>query len=198
MPRKSNAESIRLLRLALVSAMIFPLAAFLYAAWLDYRDVESHAQRQIERTAEVLNEHGLKVFEAVDRAIAEIAALVRDASDDELRAQQLKLHEDLKRIVATSTELKSLWIFDRDGKPIANSIDYPAAPANFSDREYFSAHVRREVGVHVSPLIEPRPPYGGAAFFGVSKRRPSSDGAFNGVIQASVLPEYFENQLRIG
>jgi two-component system NtrC family sensor kinase len=40
--------------------------------------------------------------------------------------------------------------------------------------------------------LRPRAPYGGAAFFGVSRRGLSLDGRFDGVIQASVLPEYFE------
>ncbi|MFX7992980.1 hypothetical protein ABTK58_20975, partial [Acinetobacter baumannii] len=45
----------------------------------------------------------------------------------------------------------------------------------------------------------PRPPYQGARFFGVSRRRWSDDGSFTGVIQASVLPEYFESfYARIG
>src|SRR6185312_3889803 len=42
-------------------------------------------------------------------------------------------------------------------------------------------------------------PYQGASFFGVSRRRPSEDGSFAGVLQASVFPEYFENYYaRIG
>ncbi|WP_301405573.1 hypothetical protein, partial [Enterococcus entomosocium] len=45
----------------------------------------------------------------------------------------------------------------------------------------------------------PRQPYQGARFFGVSRRRSSDDGSFTGVIQASVLPEYFESfYARIG
>jgi two-component system, NtrC family, sensor kinase len=47
--------------------------------------------------------------------------------------------------------------------------------------------------------LTPRPPYQGAAFFSVSRRRQLDDGGFAGVIQASVLPEYFENfYARIG
>jgi two-component system NtrC family sensor kinase len=47
--------------------------------------------------------------------------------------------------------------------------------------------------------LTPRPPYQGARFFGVSRRRDSDNGSFIGVIQASVLPEYFESfYARIG
>ena len=52
---------------------------------------------------------------------------------------------------------------------------------------------------YIGDALTPRPPYQGAAFFGVSRRRPTDDGSFAGVIQASVLPEYFENfYARIG
>ena len=75
----------------------------------------------------------------------------------------------------------------------------PAPEIDFSDRDYFKAHVAGDIGTYIGDALKPRPPYQGAAFFGVSRRRPSEDGSFAGVIQASVLPEYFENfYARIG
>ena len=74
-----------------------------------------------------------------------------------------------------------------------------APEIDFSDRDYFKAHVAGDIGTHIGEALKPRPPYQGAAFFGVSRRRPNEDGSFAGVIQASVLPEYFENfYARIG
>ena len=56
-----------------------------------------------------------------------------------------------------------------------------------------------DIGTYIGEALVPRPPYQGAAFFGVSRRRQSEDGSFAGVIQASVFPEYFENfYARIG
>ena len=78
------------------------------------------------------------------------------------------------------------------GHAIVNSLDYPAPPIDFSDRDYFKSHVERDIGTYVGRVLRPRAPYGGAPFFGVSHRRTSADGSFTGVIQASVLPEYFE------
>ena len=75
----------------------------------------------------------------------------------------------------------------------------PAPEIDFSDRNYFKAHVERDVGIFIGEALKPRPPYDGAPFFGVSRRRQTDDGSFAGVIQASVLPEYFENfYARIG
>ena len=75
----------------------------------------------------------------------------------------------------------------------------PAPAINFSDRDYFSAHTAGDIGTYIGEALTPRPPYQGAAFFGVSRRRPSEDGSFAGVLQASLFPEYFQNYYaRIG
>src|SRR5437762_2532917 len=50
----------------------------------------------------------------------------------------------------------------------------------------------RDVGTFIGAVLRPRAPYGGSPFFGVSRRRMGPDGSFAGIIQASVLPDYFE------
>src|SRR3984893_1636948 len=95
--------------------------------------------------------------------------------------------------------MKSAWIFDAQGHALVNSLVLPAPAIDFSDRDYFKAHTAGEVGIFIGEALAPRAPYGGAAFFGVSRRRQTDDGSFAGVIQASVLPEYFEKfYARIG
>jgi two-component system NtrC family sensor kinase len=190
---RAQRDSIRLLQGALVAAVALPVALFAYACWFDYRTVHDNADKQIARTTDVVNEHALKVFEAVQRAIAEINEIVHDMTDSEVAAQQAEMHGRLRRIAEGSSQIKSLWIFDRNGRALVNSLFYPADATSFADRDYFAAHVDKDIGTYVGKVLRPRPPYGGAPFFGVSRRRLSDDGAaFAGVIQASVLPEYFE------
>ncbi len=189
---REQRDSIRLLQGALIAAIVLPLALFLYAAWLVYSDTQLTADRQIERTTDVINEHALKAFESVERTVAQINEMVRDLSDAEVKGQDIELHRRLERMAEESTEIKSLWIFDRNGRALVNSLAYPAIDIDFSDRDYFKAHVAKDIGHYVGSVLHPRPPYGGAPFFGVSRRRALKDGQFNGVIQASVLPEYFE------
>src|SRR3954468_9940225 len=89
--------------------------------------------------------------------------------------------------------------FRRPGQPARQQPDDGRYRHQLSDRDYFKAHVGSEIGTFIGEALTPRPPYQGAAFFGVSRRRQSEDGSFAGVIQASVLPEYFENfYARIG
>src|SRR4051812_25394363 len=187
----AQRDSIRLLHGMLVASVALPAALFIYASWLGYQNNRIVADRQIDRTRDVVTEHALKVFETVERSLAEINEVVRDMPDERIAANEENLHRRFKRLADGSDQIKSVWIFDRHGRALVNSLAYPAPTIDFSDRDYFKAHVDRDVGIHVGEVLRPRPPYGGAPFFGVSRRRSSPDGSFAGVIQASILPEYF-------
>src|SRR6266700_1277850 len=50
---------------------------------------------------------------------------------------------------------------------IDNSLVTPAPDIDFSDRDYFKAHVTGDVGTYIGEALKPRPPYQGAGFFGV-------------------------------
>ena len=91
----------------------------------------------------------MKVFEAVQRAIAEINEIVRDMPDDEIATQETELHGRLRRIAEGSAQIKSLWVFGADGKAIVNSLSYPVDGTDFSDRDYFASHVQKEIGTYV-------------------------------------------------
>ena len=188
----AHQQSIRLLQGVLIASATLPAILFAYASWQGYNTTKNVAERQIAQSRDVLTEHALKVFEAVDRSIAETNEIIRDMSDVQIAENAEKLYHRLKKLADKLSQIKSLWIFDRSGHAIVNSLEFPAPPIDFSDRDYFKAHVERDIGTYVGGVLVPRPPYGGAPFFGVSHRRTSPDGSFTGVIQASVLPEYFE------
>src|SRR3954464_3174866 len=187
----AQRDSIRLLQGILVASVALPAALFIYASWLGYHNNQVVAGRQIDRTRDVVTEHALKVFESVERSIAEINEVVRDMPDERIAANAESLHNRFRRLADSSEQIKSVWIFDKNGRALVNSLAYPAPSIEFSDRDYFNAHINRDIGIYIGEVLRPRPPYGGAPFFGISRRRSSPDGSFNGVIQASILPQYF-------
>src|SRR4051794_33004323 len=187
----AQRDSIRLLHGILVASVALPAVLFVYASWLGYQNNQAVAERQIERTRDVVTEHALKVFESVERSIAEINEVVRDMPDERIAANEENLHRRFQRLANSSEQIKSVWIFDKNGHALVNSLAYPAPSIDFSDRDYFNAHINRDIGIYIGEVLRPRPPYGGAPFFGISRRRSSPDGSFNGVIQTSILPEYF-------
>ncbi len=197
--QRAQRNSLRLLQWMMAASLALPIALFVIAAAISYTSTNDIADREIERTVDVAHEHALKVFETIDRSLAELNEVVRGLPDDIIRTREPALHRRLKRLTDALPQLKSAWIFDADGKALVNSLASPPPDLGFADRDYFYAHIDQSIGTFIGTALTPRPPYQGARFFGVSRRRESDDGAFIGVIQASVLPEYFESfYARIG
>jgi two-component system NtrC family sensor kinase len=183
----------------MAASLALPLALFAFASAVSWVSINETADREIERTLDVVHEHALKVFETINRSLSEIAEIIRSIPDAGIASREEMLHLRLKQLAASLPQVKSAWIFDARGHALANSIILPAPQIDFSDRDYFKAHIDHDIGTYIGEALKPRPPYQGAAFFGVSRRRSNEDGSFAGVIQASVLPEYFENfYARIG
>ncbi|MET3337081.1 MULTISPECIES: hybrid sensor histidine kinase/response regulator [Bradyrhizobium] len=197
--QRAQRNSLRLLQWMMAASLALPVALFVITSAISYTSTRDIADREIERTLDVVHEHALKVFETIDRSLAELNEVVRGLPDDVIRAREPALHRRLRRLTDSLPQLKSAWIFDADGKALVNSLASPPPELRFADRDYFYAHVDQTIGSFIGTALTPRPPYQGARFFGVSRRRDSDDGSFIGVIQASVLPEYFESfYARIG
>jgi two-component system NtrC family sensor kinase len=183
----------------MAASLALPIALFAIASTISYNSTLDIADRDIERTLDVAHEHALKVFETIDRSLAELNEVVRDLPDDIIRSREPALHRRLKQLADSLPQLKSAWIFDAEGRALVNSLASPPPELSFADRDYFYAHVDQTIGTFIGASLTPRPPYQGARFFSMSRRRESNDGRFIGVIQASVLPEYFESfYARIG
>ncbi|HEY6705864.1 MAG TPA: ATP-binding protein, partial [Xanthobacteraceae bacterium] len=114
-------------------------------------------------------------------------------TDDAIRADQPRLHERMKRIVEVLPQLRAIFLIDRDGRPLASS-QLVQVPADLRSRErsFFNVHIAGDVGTYVSEVVQPRLAIFGTPFFVLSRRRPSADGTFNGVIAVAVVPQYFE------
>ncbi|WP_256807414.1 hybrid sensor histidine kinase/response regulator [Bradyrhizobium sp. Bra64] len=195
----AQRNSLKLLQWMMAASLALPIALFAIASTISYASTKDIADREIERTLDVVHEHALKVFETIDRSLAELNEVVRGLPDDTIRAREPVLHRRLKRLTDSLPQLKSAWIFDADGTSLVNSLASPPPALSFADRDYFYAHADQTIGTFIGASLTPRAPYQGARFFGVSRRRETDDGRFIGVIQASVLPEYFESfYARIG
>ena len=192
-------NSLRLLQWMMAASLALPIALFAFASEVSWISTQDTADRQIERTLDVAHEHALKVFETIDRSLSEINEIIRGIPDVGIKSREQALHLRLKQLADSLPQMKSAWIFDAQGRALVNSLVLPAPAMDFSDRDYFNAHIDKDIGIFIGNALTPRAPYQGAAFFSVSRRRQTDDGSFAGVIQASVLPEYFENfYTRIG
>jgi len=197
--QSAQRNSLRLLRWMMIASLALPFALFIVASLVSYTTTCNEADREIGRSLDVVHEHALKVLETIDGSLSEANEIIRGLSDDEIRRREQPLHFRLRQLVETMPQMKSVWVFDAQGHTLVNSLVYPAPQIIFADRDYFQAHVASDIGTFIGAVLSPRTPYQGPSFFGVSRRRSSADGGFAGVVQASVLPEYFESfYARIG
>src|SRR5712671_5372959 len=97
--RSARQSAIRLLQLMMVASVVLPAVLFAFASWLSYRHEQAVADDRIERSLDIVHEHALKVFQTGERAIAEVDEIVRGMPDEEIRGDQSRLHDRLKRIV---------------------------------------------------------------------------------------------------
>src|SRR5215470_1175315 len=138
--RSARRSAVRLLQLMLVASIVLPLMLFFFAGWVNYRNERSIADERIERSLDILHEHTLKVFQTVERSIAEVDEIVRGMPDDAIRRDQQRLHERLKQIVAALPQLRAVFVVDRNGHPIASSQLAQVPPDfNVGDRDFFRA-----------------------------------------------------------
>jgi two-component system NtrC family sensor kinase len=191
--RSARQSAIRLLQLMMVASVVLPLVLFAFAARLNYRHEYAVADDRIERSLDILHEHTLKVFQTVERAIAEVNEIVRGMSDDDIQRDQPHLHERVKRIVDALPQVRAIFLIDRDSRPLVSS-QLARIPADFDARErsFFNAQMAGDAGTYVSEVLTPRLTALVTPFFVLSRRRPSADGKFNGVVAVAVLPQYFE------
>nr|WP_233285679.1 hybrid sensor histidine kinase/response regulator [Bradyrhizobium acaciae] len=177
----------------MAASLALPLALFAFASAMSWISTSEAADQEIQRTLDVAHEHALKVFETIDRSLAEVTEVIRGMSDADIVAREKGLHARLRVVAEALPQVKSVWVFDANGRALVNSLVSPAPDVDFSDRDYFRIPAERDIGTYIGEVLTPRPPYLGARFFSVGRRRNNEDGSFGGVIQASVLPEYFEN-----
>ena len=92
---QSRALTIRLIRLAMAAALIFPLVLFLFASWSSYRSISALADERLARSLDIQEEEATKDFALVGLIMRRAAELVAGLDADGLRAIQAK-HPFLK------------------------------------------------------------------------------------------------------
>jgi two-component system NtrC family sensor kinase len=188
--RARRDAALRLLTTMLVASVFFPVAFFIYAAWINYQNIFARADEQLAASLNVLSEQASKVFQSVDLTFAGVDAVVGDLSDDQIKASAETIHIQLSKLEKALKAVDGILVVDKSGRPLVSSAGFPAPEgASVTDRDYFIAQADRDVGTFVGQILEPR--VRKVPFFGVSRRRPAPNGQFAGVIMIAVVPQVF-------
>ena len=77
----AQRNSLKPLQWMMVASLALPLALFGFASAVSWISVNETADREIERSLDVVHEHALKVFETIDRSLSEIAEIIHGIPD---------------------------------------------------------------------------------------------------------------------
>jgi len=187
-PDVSSSE--RWLRWLLGMAVVLPL--ILYTALGIYLHQSNHAEvlKRLERVVLATQEHAAKVLDTNEMMLGRVLDLVEGVSDPRIRQIEPELHRRLQNITGGVPQALSLWLTGRDGQVLATDqfAITPERGLDISDRDYFIWHKEGRPGLFIS-----EPGVGRitkARFFNTSRRR-EIDGAFAGIVHASLDPSYF-------
>ena len=172
----------------MAASLLAPTLLFAFAAWNSYRNLAVLADERLARSLDVEQEEAQRTFQLVDLALNSVKDLVADMSADDIRRDEKRLHLLLQKLDAQIPLIQSIWIYDKDGRPLVSSWVEPAPDQSFADRDFFRAHLGSNDGTYYGQVYASR--FGAQQFFTVSQQL-VHDGAFMGVLEISVLPSNF-------
>jgi two-component system NtrC family sensor kinase len=185
---RARVQNIRLIKIAMAAALIFPAGLFAVTAIGTYRSIHALADERLTRSLDVQQEEVGNAFELVRLVLDNATEAVAEMSVDDIRHNEPALHARLKKQVDSVGVVQSIWIYGLDGRTLVNSWTLPSPTADFSDRDFVKAHIGSDVGIHVGQVYSSS--LGAQPFFTIS-RRLVRDETPVGIVEISILPSSF-------
>jgi len=176
------------LRGLIVVAILLPLGFLATFAWVTYELTLTDAEKLVGRTVDVLHENTLKVFETQELILDQVATLTAGRGAEDVAAPDMI--SKLRALEEGRAQVASIWLIDSQGLVRASSVPWQPG-LNGSDRDYFRAQLEEDVGTYIGKAYVGRAT--GRVSFGFSRRWPTADGSFGGVISISVSSDYFSH-----
>jgi PAS domain S-box-containing protein len=180
------------------SRAVIVLGAVLIAAVLSITSYEIWRQRVVtlqaaeaglQSLALTLAEQTELAFHSVELVVDASIESVEEAGGIE-KSGSVTVHRELRERAVGIPQLRGVALIDAGGNLVNTLTHWPPPAINFSDRDYFRAHRDNPTkalhigGTVVSRLTE-------AEIITVSRRIDDANGAFAGVVIATVSPNYF-------
>jgi signal transduction histidine kinase len=157
--------------------------------WLDRVDTLREAHSTVLRLVHLLAEQTQRTVQAVDLMLTGLGDELYAAPD--LPEHDSVFEDRMRALLRASPFIRALFVIGPDGF-ITQDTDHPLTPrVSLADRGYFIAHAERDdLGLLIGPPLRSRSV--DVWFVSVSRRVPSADGSFAGIVVAAVEPRYFE------
>ena len=117
--QSARGASLRILYLAMVGCLLLPVLLLGSGAVVIRRAAIRDTDERLARTADVLREQAMKVFQSSDVLLRNLADMTRGLPDEAIRADYALWHARLKAISSRLSEVQSIWIIGPDGRTSA-------------------------------------------------------------------------------
>ncbi|CAH2601962.1 conserved protein of unknown function [Rhodovastum atsumiense] len=189
--REDGGPTLRRLWCALVASVVVPLLLFAGAAWFDLDRLIEDATDDGRRIAAVLREHTLKAIETHELLLRQVERLTGTLGWEEIRARSAALSAELVGMQAGLPQVSALSLADGEGRAWVASVPVGGAEDIYSvaHREFWMAQRDADRGTFISRAYVGRQTQ--RFNFGISRRRGTADGGFDGVAVVAVTVGYF-------
>jgi len=168
--------------LAILLLLLGLLTAF--SIWRDHRDRLEAAERHSQSLAHTLDEHIARTFLSIDQTLRFLQAAY------EIDPARFDLLEGSFATIARHQALHQISVIDRNGRVGTTTAGAALEPGDLSGRDYFRMHAVAQTGaLHISPPSQA--PVSGRWSIQLARRLNRPNGAFDGVIVASLDPAFF-------
>ncbi len=157
-------------------------------AWWDRISVLNQAERMVQITAKVFEEHARNVFETHQLVASLVNEHIRGMSWQAIAASK-PLHDYLAEMAHAYPQIDSIWLVDPTGLVRNAAKLVPAFPVSAADRDYFIELRDRGGDTFIGQPVRGR--VLSENIFNVAQRRLNASGEFDGVVVVSALQSYF-------
>ncbi len=184
--------TLRWLKAALLASILVPVLLFVASAWDERSQLLRGAENEARANVAVLREHVLKTIETDDLLLREIDHQIQGKSWDEIKSSAAALSADIGALHAGMPQVSLLAVTDADGLIQAGTPPHGTNQRmSIAHQELWSAQRDADQGTFFSRAYIGRQT--GTLNFGISRRRSTPDGKFDGTIHVAVAATYFAN-----
>jgi signal transduction histidine kinase/ActR/RegA family two-component response regulator len=192
---REQRRTLAFLRAGVLFGTLLPAVLLALFALHGYQEVLDEKTVATQRTARILGEHALRLFDTSEVVLQRLDEVVAGQTDQQIRGSQSRMHDQVTRLVAGLPQVQSVWVLDARGHPLLTNRYLPAPyDLDLSDRDSFIAHRDGHAGVYVTGALRGKKT--GDLFFDLSRSRLDATGAFAGTVQVSLYPQYLREFYR--
>lgn len=161
--------------------------------WRDWSERNEEIERiesRLANLAQSLAQHADDTFELADAILVDIVDRIEAMGATP--AASIRQYAFLGERIRTLPRLKTLAIFDENGRLMSSSLQQPSQKTSGEDQPFFAHHrASADNAWLLSSLI--RDPFDGEWILTISRRIDNPDGGFAGVAVVFIDPRYFSN-----